>query len=81
MRITDEKIDIAHRGPSARLDKLSGNRRKRPMVFVLSPRLTERMREICAGKQPDALLFTNSKGGMLDPDNLVKSILKPVFIP
>jgi len=40
---------------------------KRPRVFVLSPRLTERMREICVGKEPESLAFTNSKGGMLDP--------------
>jgi len=52
---------------------------KRPRVFVLSPRLTVRVREICVGKQPEALLFTNSKGGMLDPDNLVKRQLKPVL--
>jgi integrase len=52
---------------------------KRPRVFVLSPKLTERLREICTGKDPEALLFTNSKGGMLDPDNLVKRHLKPVL--
>ena len=52
---------------------------RRPRVLVLSPRLTDRMREICAGKEPAALVFTNSKGGMLDPDNLVKRHLKPVL--
>ena len=49
---------------------------KRPRVFVLSPRLTRRMREICFGKEREALVFTNSKGGMLDPDKLVKRHLK-----
>lgn len=52
---------------------------KRARVFVLSPRLTERMRELCFSKDPESLLFTNSKGGMLDPDNLVKRHLKPVL--
>jgi len=52
---------------------------KRPRVFVLSPKLTGRIRELCTGKEADALLFTNSKGGMLDPDNLVKRHLKPAL--
>jgi integrase len=52
---------------------------KRPRVFVLSPKLTERIRELCTGKEVEALLFTNSKGGMLDPDNLVKRHLKPAL--
>jgi len=52
---------------------------KRPRVFVLSPKLTERIRELCKGKAADALVFTNSKGGMLNPDNLVKRHLKPVL--
>ena len=29
---------------------------------------------------PDHLLFTNSKGGLLHPDNLVKRHLKPVLV-
>jgi integrase len=52
---------------------------KRPRVFALSPKLTERIREVCKGKEGEALLFTNSKGGMLDPDNLVKRHLKPAL--
>ena len=59
--------------------KIGRPKSKRPRVFVLSPRLTERLREICAEKDPEALVFTNSKGGMLEPDNLVKRHLKPVL--
>jgi len=52
---------------------------KRPRFFVLSPKLTDRMRELSADKKSEDLVFTNSKGGMLNPDNLVKRHLKPVL--
>ena len=52
---------------------------KRQRAFVLSPNMTERLREIARDRDPEALLFTNSKGGMLNPDNLVKRHLKPVL--
>jgi integrase len=54
---------------------------KRPRTFVLSPQLTEHLREFMRpilGK-PEHLVFSNSKGGMLNPDNLVKRHLKPAL--
>jgi integrase len=55
---------------------------KRPRVFVLSPQLTEHPVTFVVPiqAQPDHLLFTNSKGGLLHPDNLVKRHLKPVLV-
>jgi integrase len=51
---------------------------KKPRVFSLSPALTEHLREFLGDADPDRLVFRNSNGGMLHPDNLVKRHLKPV---
>lgn len=51
---------------------------KKPRVFSLSPNLTEHLREFLGDADPDRLVFRNSNGGMLHPDNLVKRHLKPV---
>jgi integrase len=61
--------------------KIGRPKSKRPRTFVLSPQLTKHLREFMRpilGK-PDDLVFTNSEGGMLNPDNLVKRHLKPAL--
>lgn len=60
--------------------ELKGTKSSKSRAFAISEPLVEKLEMYIRGKSPNDYVFTNRKGGRLDPDNLVHRHLKPILL-
>lgn len=81
LRVSDvdalHRAIVVNRAVSRGIEK--GTKSSKPRAFAISTPLAKTLEMHVADKSPEAYVFTNRKGGRLDPDNLVHRHLKPIL--